>query len=336
MSNYDPAQDALIALVDDELREFLRARSRALPEASPMIEEIESLLDAGGKRIRPAFCYWGHRAAGGAHSTEIVRAAASLELLHTFAIVHDDIMDASDERRGSPTVHIKHGVAVAILVGDLALALADALFLTAGFDPATTLDAFTDYSVMREEVIAGQHMDVVAATRTDVSEAEARRIAVLKSGRYSIEKPLVIGAALAAAPTAFSASLSRFGDPLGEAFQMRDDVLGTFGDRASVGKPIDSDIREGKRHLLYAKARGLMRPEERVWFESRWGANDLDATEVHRLRDLIASSGALVETEGEIEARYSEAASVLASIDIPDDARGALDDLGQQVVRRRV
>lgn len=301
-----------------------------------MIEEISALIRAGGKRIRPAFCYWGYRSAGGAHSEAIVRAAASLELLHTFAIVHDDIMDDSDERRGVATVHTNHGLGVAILVGDLALVLADALFMGAGFDPATTLRGFGSYSVMREEVISGQHMDVIAAARIDVTEEHARRIAVLKSGRYSIEKPLVIGAALAGASDPLVEGLSRFGDPLGEAFQMRDDLLGTFGDRVSVGKPVDSDIREGKRHVLYARTRALLEGDDRAWFEARWGAGDLSAAEVDALRDAIHGSGARDEIEGELEARWSEATVALAGVDVDDGARAALEDLGRQAIRRRV
>ncbi len=336
MDTYDPTLDDLREQVDAELDAFLNARARALPEAAPMIKEISTLMGAGGKRIRPAFCYWGYRCAGGSHSEAIVRAAASLELLHTFAIVHDDIMDDSDERRGVPTVHISHGLGVAILVGDLALVLADALFMSAGFDPDVTLRGFEHYSVMREEVISGQHMDVIAAGRTDVTEEHARRIAVLKSGRYSIEKPLVIGAALAGAPASLVEGLSRFGDPLGEAFQMRDDILGTFGDRVSVGKPVDSDIREGKRHVLYARTRALLGHTERAWFESRWGAGDLKVEEVDALRDAIASSGARDEIEAEIETRWSEALVALADIKVEDGARAALEDLGRQAIRRRV
>jgi geranylgeranyl diphosphate synthase type I len=336
VNTYDPTLDELRQQVDAELGAFLEVRAGALPEAAPMIGEISGLMGAGGKRIRPSFCYWGYRSAGGSHSEAIVRAAASLELLHTFAIVHDDIMDDSDERRGVPTVHISHGLGVAILVGDLALVLADALFMGAGFDPEVTLRGFDSYSVMREEVISGQHMDVIAAGRTDVTEEHARRIAVLKSGRYSIEKPLVIGAELAGAPASLVDGLSRFGDPLGEAFQMRDDILGTFGDRVSVGKPVDSDIREGKRHVLYARTRALLGDDDRAWFESRWGAPDLSVEEVDALRDAIDSSGAREEIETEIEARWSEATDALDGIEVEDDARAALEDLGRQAIRRRV
>ncbi|HEX2296815.1 MAG TPA: polyprenyl synthetase family protein, partial [Actinomycetota bacterium] len=200
---FSPTIDELRRAVDETLAADLRRRAEELPEARFLVEEMWRLTAAGGKRLRPAFCYWGHRAAGGADGPEILRAASSLELLHTFAIVHDDIMDAADERRGEETVHARHGVGVGILVGDLALVLADDAFMGAGFPPDATARAFAAYSRMRQEVIAGQYLDLAYAARTDITVEEARRVAVLKSGRYSIEEPLAIGAALAGAPEDF-------------------------------------------------------------------------------------------------------------------------------------
>src|SRR5918999_938571 len=182
MTSHALSSHRLRAAVDDVLRRFLRDRRGALVGAELLIDEIERLLDSGGKRIRPAFCYWGYRTSAAGHVREAVRAAASLELLHTFAIVHDDIMDSSEERRGVPTVHVLHGVDVALLVGDLALVLADDLFLTSGFAPEAVRRAFEWYSRMRQQVIAGQYLDLQLARRPIVSEASARRVAVLKSG----------------------------------------------------------------------------------------------------------------------------------------------------------
>ena len=321
-------------MVDTELDAFLKERRARLVEGEALIDEIDRLVGAGGKRLRPAFCYWGHRAGGGKHSVEIVRASASLELLHTFAIVHDDIMDESEERRGQPTVHVTRGVGVAILVGDLALVLADALFLGSGFGPEAAARAFAPYSLMRQEVISGQHMDLVAASREVIGEQEARRIAVLKSGRYSIAKPLVLGASLAGAPDRLLEDLAGFGDPLGEAFQLRDDLLGTFGNRARVGKPVDSDIREGKRHVLFAKAAAALAGEELSFFLSRWGADDLVAEEIDRLRTLMVSSGARSGTEALLEERTISARRALATLDVPDDARRALEALTEQATTR--
>src|SRR5918992_1145975 len=325
MARYSPSLPELRRAVEAVLGEFLSQRRRAVSEAAGLIDEIDRLVGAGGKRLRPAFCYWGHRACGGEHGPAIVTAAASLELLHTFAIVHDDIMDESDERRGEPSVHVRHGVGFALLAGDLALVLADELFLNAGFAPEIAMKAFAPYSLMRQEVIAGQHLDVRAGRVRDITEEETRRIAVLKSGRYSIEKPLVIGAVLANAPKAIVRRLSAFGDPLGEAFQLRDDLLGTFGERASTGKPVDSDVREGKRNLLYASAARGLRGADREFFVRRWGGDDLKEEEIERLKELIEESGARRATE-ELLARASEsAATALRALPVDAEARAALD-----------
>jgi geranylgeranyl diphosphate synthase, type I len=337
MSVYTPTLDDLRAAVDSAIAGFLDERRRALPEAAPMLTEIERLLAAGGKRLRPSFCYWAYRAAGGVHRDEAVRAAAGLELLHTFAIVHDDIMDGSAERRGQPAVHVRHGTGIALLVGDLALVLADALLLGAGFSADTMMRAFVPYSEMRQEVIAGQQLDVLAAGRVDISRDEARRIAVLKSGRYSIEKPLAIGAALAGASCELADGLRRVGEPLGEAFQLRDDVLGTFGDPAETGKPADGDIREGKRHVLYAEAAARAVGSEREFLLARWGAgDDLTQGEVERLRSIIETCGARRATEDLLDARAADARRALGSLAVDAESAAALTALARHATDRRL
>jgi geranylgeranyl diphosphate synthase type I len=215
--------------VDDALRDFLRARRQELawidPDAVIPVDEIARLLEAGGKRIRPVFCYWGYRAAGGADGPDIIKAAAALELLHTMAIVHDDLMDDSKERRGVPTTHVHLGAedeyagwALAILTGDVAAVLADQLFLGSAL-PAERLIAGLDrYHRMRLEMAAGQLLDV-----TDV-DRDHNRVAKLKGGSYTVEGPLLIGAALGGAGMQLTTRLQRFGEPLGLAFQMHDDL----------------------------------------------------------------------------------------------------------------
>jgi geranylgeranyl diphosphate synthase type I len=332
---FSPSVAELRAAVESEISSFLQERRRSVPEAEELINEIGRLVGAGGKRLRPAFCYWGYRAPGAPHTPEIVKASGALELLHTFAIVHDDIMDDSDERRGEPTVHVRHGLEFALLVGDLALVLADAMLLEASFPADVTQAALVDYSLMRQEVIAGQHMDVRSARRTDISEGEARRIAVLKSGRYSIEKPLVIGCRLAAGSNDLAAGLSRFGDPLGEAFQLRDDLLGTFGARESTGKPVDSDIREGKRNLLFAATIRGLAGDDLSYFAARWGAGpDLDEDEVERLRGFVESSGARRFVESLLEQRADVARTALYSLPLASDSRAALGELARLATHR--
>jgi geranylgeranyl diphosphate synthase type I len=334
-SAFSPTIEELRRDVDDTIAGDLERRAAALPEAKLLIDEMWRLTAAGGKRLRPAFCYWGFRAAGGSHRLEIVRAAASLELLHTFAIVHDDIMDASDERRGEEAVHARHGVGVGILVGDLALVLADDAFMRAGFTPDATARAFAAYSRMRQEVIAGQYLDLAYATRADITVAEARRVAVLKSGRYSIEEPLAIGAALAGAPDDFLERLSAFGSPLGEAFQLRDDLLGTFGDRSHVGKPVDSDIIEGKRNVLYAYAAARLSGADAGFLKSRWGGDDLAEEEISALRGLVESSGAREATETLLDEQVTLALDRLADLSPGPGERGALEELVFLATARR-
>jgi geranylgeranyl diphosphate synthase type I len=328
--------EGLRSAVDSQIHAFLGERRVALPEAAPLIDEIARLIRSGGKRIRPAFCYWGWRAAGGDHSAEAMRAAASLELLHTFAIVHDDIMDSSEERRGVPTAHIRCGLNVALLVGDLALVLADALFVGSGFSAPDIARAFEWYSRMRQQVIAGQYLDLELSRDAVVSEARARWVAVLKSGRYSVEQPLAIGASLRGASDDVLERIGRFGAPLGEAFQLRDDLLGTFGDRVSVGKPVDSDIREGKRHVLYAKAIAVLPEVDRRFLLERWGAGaDLSEQEVARLRDLLESSGARAATEGLVAHLTQRALEALDDLGLPAQVHGALEELAHTATARK-
>jgi geranylgeranyl diphosphate synthase, type I len=334
MSSNAAGLETLRGSVDSYLRAYIVERRSELPEAADLLDEIERMLSAGGKRLRPAFCYWGYVAAGGIPDERIVRAAASLELLHTFALVHDDVMDNADERRGEPTVHAKRGPNVAILVGDMALVLADDAFMGSGFDEKDLHRSFEVYSRMRRQVIAGQYLDLDAANR-EVDESVARRIAVLKSGSYSIEQPLAMGACLAGATDDVLRRLRAFGGPLGEAFQLRDDLLGTFGHPDVTGKSIDSDIREGKRHVLYTKALSALTGEERAFFAARWGGGgSLTDDEIGRLRELLESSGARRATEELVGSLLAEAESALENATFADPARVALGELAALAAKR--
>jgi geranylgeranyl diphosphate synthase type I len=220
--------DGVLEAGFDERRAQLQAFD---PEAGVLVEELERLVSAGGKRLRPAFCYLGYRAAGGPDGEPIVRAAAALELLHTFALVHDDVMDEASERRGVETTRIRfsrgatqgHGRSVAVLVGDLAAVLAEAVFRSADFPADRMSAALARFDRMRLEMAAGQYLDLVGAARRNLAAAE--HVAELKTGSYTVEGPLLIGAALAGAPTEIEGRLVAYARPAGEAFQLRDDVL---------------------------------------------------------------------------------------------------------------
>lgn len=326
MSPYSPSLDELRQQVDSDIASFLAEARSTLVDAPSLVDEISRIVSLGGKRLRPAFCYWGYRAANGQKPEAIIRVGAALELLHTFALVHDDMMDDSSLRRGEPSTHAAFDSDFALLVGDLALVLADAAFHSSDF-PADLRDrAFDAYSRMRQEVIAGQFLDYEIARSGTATEEEVRRIAVLKSGMYSVVEPLTIGAALAGATDESCAGLRRFGTPLGEAFQLRDDLLGLFGD-ASTGKPVDSDVREGKKNLLYVRALAALEGPDRDRFRARWGAAGLAEEEVRLLTELVERCGARASVEGLLAELTEQAGSALANIELPEEARAALSDL---------
>jgi len=240
-------------------------------DLAPMIDTLTDLM-AGGKRLRPAFCYWGWRGAGGdpAHDAAAMRASAALEFLQACALIHDDVMDGSDTRRGLPAVHRRFaglhrtsewlgspegfGVGAAILLGDLCLSWADQVLLTAGFPDHLVARGKAVYDVMRTELMAGQYLDLLEQARGGGSVERALTVVRYKSAKYTIERPLHLGAALAGADASVVSAFSGYGLPLGEAFQLRDDILGVFGDPQETGKPAGDDLREGKRTVLIAVA----------------------------------------------------------------------------------
>ena len=339
--------DEVRGRIDAVLDAFLAERRATLAEAHPvaagLADELARVIDAGGKRLRPVFCYWGFLAGAGEDGEPIVRAAASLELLHTFAIIHDDVMDRSALRRGQAATHIRMaadgddhaGISAAILAGDLAISLSDELFCEAGFPSERFLAGFRWYNRMRTEVVAGQYLDLVASKGPAPAEATVRRIARLKSGGYTVEKPLLIGAALAGSAPEIEAALSGFGATLGEAFQLRDDVLGAFGDPVETGKDADGDLREGKRTLLVSRALAACSRKERAFVEAHLGRPDLSAADADAMRQIMRTSGALDSTLATIEELRVSALGSLRAANISSEVSAALGELADLAAIRR-
>jgi geranylgeranyl diphosphate synthase type I len=351
--------DSFRRRVDVEVERLLAERRDQVatfaPEALALIEEVQRLLRAGGKRLRPLFCFWGHRAGGGSDGPAIVRAGAAVEMLHLSALIHDDVMDRSHLRRGEPTSFRflggmeagagQFGHSAAILAGDLAHALADELLSESGFPPDRVLRAFEHFNRMRVLAVSGEFLDLLSARgRTGdpgeparepgFGEGRARTVAALKSGSYSVTGPLLIGAALADAPRAVMDRLVAFGRPLGEAFQLRDDVLGTFGDPQVTGKDRDTDIMEGKHTILVAKARELGGSAGRRLLDERLGKADLPPEQVEEVRAMMRDSGALAGTIELIRELTSTAKSELARLPIDAEAARALAALADLVAVR--
>ena len=337
------------------LERFLAERSSvtgaADPELRDVTAEIRSLVTAGGKRLRPAFVYWGHRATGADHDDAVFHPAAAVELLHTFALLHDDVMDRSANRRGRPTAHralaAAHergrrlgepgwfGYSAAILAGDLTFVWADELLDGTPLPAATVARARAVFSELRREVIAGQYLDLVLASDAAADEKGAHRVALLKSARYTVTRPLLLGAAMAPPHDGARVAepLTTYGDAIGLAFQMRDDILGLFGDPTETGKSALDDLREGKRTLLILRALRLADPRQRVFLRSCLGDPDLDDGQAAEARRLVAATGALASVEALIDAHLTVALGAITNL--PDGAREALVELAELAVHRR-
>jgi geranylgeranyl diphosphate synthase, type I len=343
----------LRARIDKALQAFLHHATPPLGAIAPDLQELadagETFVLDGGKRLRPTFCYWGYRATGAADDDRIVAAAASLELLQACALMHDDVIDGSDTRRGAPSVHRRFGAlhrtagwhgdserfgeAAAVLLGDLALIWADTMLVGSGFDPVALQRAWPVWDAMRVEVMCGQYLDVVEQARGGGSVERALRVARFKSAKYTVERPLHLGVALGLGGREDARDLmgvmSRFGLPLGEAFQLRDDVLGVFGDPDLTGKPAGDDVREGKRTALVAFATEAATPAQATQLRRHLGDPQLDAAGLDVVRAVLTETGALARVEELITTRTSEALGALDG-DVPVDPT-ATDELRRLV-----
>jgi geranylgeranyl diphosphate synthase type I len=351
--------DRLRAGVTDALGEFLDRQHAALaamdPSLAPVVDEVCALAE-GGKRLRPAFAYWGWRGARdtGATAPEdeaaVVRAVAALEFVHASALVHDDVMDGARTRRGRPATHIgfasRHaveelngdqnvfGTGAAILVGDLALVWSDELLRRSGISPEALTRARAVWDTMRTEVTAGQYLDLLRAAGGLPGPHGAVKVARYKSAGYTVQRPLQLGAAIAGAGPDVVEACTAIGLPLGEAFQLRDDVLGVFGDPAVTGKSADDDLREGKQTLLIALAEEQADAAGRRLLGELLGNQDAGPEEFDALRGLLESTGARSRVEERITERTALARSAIAAAPIAADARAALDALAVAATSR--
>jgi geranylgeranyl diphosphate synthase type I len=333
-------------------------------DLAPVVSALESLV-AGGKRLRPLFCCWGWRGTGGQDGPGITMAAASLELLQASALIHDDVMDASDTRRGRPSVHRRFeamhqraawpgsaesfGAGAAILLGDLCLSWSGMMYDNSGLPEETLRRGRATYDLMRTEVMCGQYLDLLEQTRgADAPDGatgmgtpargavgRALRVVEFKSAKYTVERPLQLGAAMAGADRETISALSRYGLPLGIAFQLRDDVLGVFGDPDETGKPAGDDLREGKRTVLVALALERATPAQAEVVRVHLGDPALDAAGVEELRSVIRDTGGLDACEAMIDQYAADAHIALESAPVTEEARAALAELAIAATARR-
>ena len=318
------------------------------PELGFIFDEIESLARGGGKLLRPQFCYWGWVAAGGSPESSMpIEVGAAIELLHASALFHDDVIDAATTRRGNTATHIRHqnlhveqhfagearrfGEGVAILVGDITYVLSDSL--------TDNLNSTSRklWHQLRMEMNVGQLLDTLGSARRERALEKTELVSRLKTAKYTIERPLHIGAVSAdeARGREMLPMLSAYGLPLGDAFQMRDDVLGAFGDQAITGKPVGDDFREGKPTSLLARAYLKANPDQRKVLDGV-GDPGMSESSIADIQTVVKETGALAEMESHIVALHDVAVSALDKKQLAGDAYDELVRLAHVVTQRLV
>lgn len=341
---------AFKARVDDVLHGFVSQEARRFTEIDaalgPVAEQLEATV-ADGKRLRAAFCYWGWRAAGQPDSHALVRAAASMELVHAAAVVHDDLIDDSPLRHGRPTAHVALREAVrrrpraaaaagslAMLVGDLLIGLAGEMFATSGLPAAYLSRARPLWSVLTRELIAGECLEILRTGRNP-DTADSLKVIRYKTAKYTVEQPLLIGGALAGAGERLRGGFSAYGVPLGEAFQLRDDLLGLFGSPERTGKANTDDLRGHRPTALLAETWRAADAGERRQLRALLGRRDLGEEGLHAVREVMLRLDAPGRIEDMIAERTEEALGVLHGLDVPSHASDALTTLAHSVTARR-
>ena len=340
--------------IEDSLTFFVKGKAEKLNNIDEYLQPISKSLSeyilAGGKRFRPVFAYLGFLGAGGAADPKIARACAALELVHVCALIHDDLMDGSDTRRNRQSIHREfenyhdeakyfgssenYGASVAILLGDLSLVWSDELLFSSGIATEQLNQALPIFYDMREELMAGQYLDVLESVIGKSSKSRSSKIAQLKSGKYSIERPLQFGAALSGANPKLLDDFSKFGLALGEAFQLRDDLLGIFGEPNVTGKPSGDDIREGKRTLLIALTLDRCNEPERRLLEKSLGEKTLDNSAIAEIQELISRCGAKGECERLIAELFDQSMENLEKSDCIDEIKALLAEMAKAATQR--
>ncbi|MFD3546682.1 polyprenyl synthetase family protein [Streptomyces sp. NPDC058655] len=337
---YEPA--AFKSRVDGVLEWFVGREAERLVAIDADLAPVARRLDAAvahGKRLRAAFCYWGWRATGQPDSDALLRAAASMELVHAAAVVHDDIIDDSPIRHGRPTAHVAlragtppgpradaAGRSLAMLVGDLLISLAGELFTTSGLPCAYLARGRPLWATLARELVAGECLEILR-TGSVPDTADSLKVIRYKTAKYTVEHPLQIGGALGGADRRLREAFSGYGLPLGEAFQLRDDLLGLFGDPARTGKDNLDDIRAHRPTALLAETWRAADATDRRELRRVLGRDRLGSEELERVRAIMRRSGAPARVEEMIAARVREAGEALDGARMPSDAVRALTEL---------
>lgn len=344
--------------LDPLLKAYFDQKIKKAEESDPLaVEALKMIADftlAGGKRIRPALVYYGYLAAGGQEEEKIIEASMSIELTHAFLLIHDDIIDRDAKRHGVATLHERYkkigrrlslekdgthfGNSMAMLAGDIASAMANEVIFNSRFEPATIMRALNKLQQIVYTIVPGEMLDVVMEMQGSATEKDILRMYEGKTSSYSFEGPLHLGGLLAgSADDAMLAKFSAYSMPVGKAFQIRDDVIGLFGSEKKTGKPIGSDVIEGKQTILLVKALETGTKEQKEIIRRYLGKKDLGADELEEFREAIRSTGALEYAQNLSSRLVEEAKKALSEIDFKNaEAREFLEALADYIISREV
>ena len=343
---------SVVQVVDRALYGVLseeRQRWQAVsPHFSTVFDELETMVLSGGKRLRPQFLHWGWVAAGGDPSDTIHHSyGAAIELLHACALFHDDVIDDSELRRGHLTTHRRiaqdheldallgesrrFGEGSAILIGDVAFSLAQVLMA------GVSVQARPYWNDLCLEMNMGQYLDTVGTAMREYTVSQALAVARFKTAKYTVERPLHIGALAVgnSCGAEMLSSLSSYGLPLGVAFQLRDDILGAFGDEKETGKPVGGDFKEGKPTALVGYAMSVATPDQ-LQVLDKIGNSHLTASNIADIQQVLVDSGAVRHVEQLISQQYNDAIIALQDADIESLAKDALIELAVLATQRNV
>lgn len=333
--------------IDARLEIFFDRKNKEIEKISPLLgkitTDIEEFVLRGGKRIRPILFYYGYLAAGGKRKKEILDSAISIEIIHNYLLMHDDIIDRDEFRRGKSTIHQKYkeiyknehlGISAGIVAGDLTSIFGYEILAKSKFPEVFKIRAVNKLNQTLIDVGSGQILDSFLGIDHQLSQEEIFKILEYKTARYTIEGPLHLGAILAGADKRVFKKLSDYAIPLGIAFQIRDDILGTFGDEKILGKPVGSDLKEGKQTLLIFKARKSANKKEKQIIEQVLGNPKLTKKQLEEVREIVVKTGSLDFAKDLAKKLVSQSKMAIENSNFPTKAKEFLINLADFIIER--
>lgn len=338
--------------IDKRLNLFFKSKIKELesisPLASNMAREIRNFTMSDGKRIRPILVYFGYLAAGGKNKKAILDTCIFVELVHSYLLIHDDIIDRDQVRRGKPTVHCQYqeiykelskesehlGLCGGILAGDLASVFSYEILAQSNFRPELKTKAIKRLNQVLENVISGQTLDIFLGMGRQLTKKDIFKILEYKTARYTIEGPLQTGAILAGANKKTLQTLSQYALPLGIAFQLKDDILGMFGNPKITGKAVGADIKEGKQTLLILEAKRQADKKQKKFIRQVFGNRKTTAVQIEKMKEIVRQTGALDFVIDEAEKLANQAKQVIEKSNFSQDVRQSLTEIADYILKR--